>query len=96
MFSVSIFWTCELNLHFSVSLVPKCKTGIIGLLYFYQSKDVEMAEDAVRMEEIDNAYFNLNYLNYFQKLGIRKSGCMKKFHEKDIIMYVLVVEISEV
>jgi hypothetical protein len=55
-----------------------------------------MAEDAVRMEDIDNAYFNFNYLNYFKNLCVRKSGHMKKFHEKVIIMNVMLVEISSV
>lgn len=39
-----------------------------------------MAEDAVRMEEIGNAFINFNYLNYFKKLCVRKSGRMKQFH----------------
>lgn len=55
-----------------------------------------MAEGVVRMEEIGNAYVNYKYMNYFQKLCVRKSGLMKQFHEKGIIMNVIVVESTEV
>ena len=55
-----------------------------------------MAEDGVRMTEIGNAYINCNYMNYFQKLCVKQSGRMRQFHEKGIIMNVMLVEITEV
>ena len=41
-------------------------------------------------------YINFNYLNYFKKLCVMKSGRMKQFHEKGIIMNVMLVEGTEV
>ena len=57
-----------------------------------------MAEDAVRMEEIGNAYINFNCMNqvFKKKLCVRKSGRMKQFHEKDIMLNVMLAESTEV
>jgi hypothetical protein len=63
---------------------------------FYQSKEVALAEDAVRMEDIGNAYFNYNYMNYFKKLCVGKSGRMQQFGGKGVVMNVMLVESAEV
>jgi hypothetical protein len=41
-----------------------------------------MAEDALKIEDVDNTYMNFNYLNYFQELYFRKLGSMEQFNKK--------------
>jgi hypothetical protein len=45
-----------------------------------------MAEDLLKMEEMDNANMNFNYLNHFQELCIKKFESMKQFYKKCIII----------